>query len=199
MANSQVPDRNGPPQVSQSGAEASLEASADANGRAFSDQAIHLMRTAQLNGLTHARMADQKASILLGATFLVFSLSISRALTGQLPIALTVLASFSFASSLCAVMAVLPSVTRPKGPEMNTNLLFFGHFAWMDEAEWTDELLDALETDESVFRTMAHDMYQNGLVLQAKKFRYLSVAYRIFIAGLATTLVVFAAEMMWGV
>lgn len=166
--------------------------------RAFSAQAVHLMRTAQLNGLTHARMADQKASILLGATFLVFSLSITRALTGEVPVALSVLAGFSFASSLCAVMAVLPSVSRPRGKDGDPNLLFFGHFAWREEEEWTGELLDALETDESVFRTMAHDLYQNGRVLQAKKFRYLSLAYRLFIAGLVATLAVFAAEMWRG-
>jgi hypothetical protein len=166
--------------------------------RAFSPQAIHLLRTAQVNGLTHARMADQKASILLGATFLVFSLSITRALTGEVPIALSVLACFAFASSLGAVMAVLPSITPPKGPQGKANLLFFGHFAWMDEAEWTEDLLDALETDESVYRTMAHDLYQNGIVLQTRKFRYLSVAYRIFIAGLIVTLIVFGVEMMRG-
>lgn len=163
--------------------------------RVFSPHAIHLMRTAQLNGVTQARMADQKASILLGATFLVFSLSITRALTGDMPVALSVLAAFCFASSLGAVMAVLPNVGRPKGKDANTNLLFFGHYAWMDEEEWTQDLLSALETDETVFRTMAHDMYQNGKVLQAKKFRYLSIAYRVFIAGLAVTLAVFAVEM----
>ena len=166
--------------------------------RDFSPQAIHLIRTAQVNGLTHARMADQKASILLGATFLVFSLSITRALTGEVPIALTVLATFAFASSLCAVLAVLPSVSRSKGAAKHRNLLFFGHFAWMDEDEWTDELLERLETDERVYRTMAHDLYQNGVVLQAKKFRYLSFAYRIFITGLIVTLLVFGAEMLFG-
>mgnify|MGYP006952609611 CR=1 FL=1 len=188
MAESEGPERDTPPPPSAGG------------GRAFSPNAVHLMRTAQLNGLTHARMADQKASILLGATFLVFSLSITRALTGEVPVALSVLAGFSFASSLCAVMAVLPAVSRPKGkqPAEESNLLFFGHFAWRDEEEWTAELLEALETDESVFRTMAHDLYQNGRVLQAKKFRYLSFAYRLFIAGLVVTLAVFAAEMWRG-
>lgn len=168
--------------------------------RTFSLQAVHLMRTAQLNGLTHARMADQKASILLGATFLVFSLSITRALTGEVPVALSVLAGFSFASSLCAVMAVLPSVSRPRGrgQQAKSNLLFFGHFAARDEEEWTADLLDALKTDESVFRTMAQDLYQNGQVLQTKKFRYLSLAYRLFIAGLVATLLVFAVEMLRG-
>lgn len=176
------------------------EAAANPGARTFSANAVHLMRTAQLNGLTHARMADQKASILLGATFLVFSLSITRALTGNVPVALSVLAGFSFASSLCAVMAVLPAVSRPKGTKQRakSNPLFFGHFAWRDEEEWTAELLEALETDESVFRTMAHDLYQNGQVLQAKKFRYLSFAYRLFIAGLVATLLVFAVEMLRG-
>lgn len=170
----------------------------EGGGRVFSPHAIHLMRTAQLNGLTQSRMADQKASILLGATFLVFSLSITRALAGDAPMALSVLAGFAFASSLCAVMAVLPSVSRPKGKAKakKANLLFFGHFAGREEVEWTDELLDALETDERVFRTMAHDLYQNGQVLQAKKFRYLSFAYRLFIAGLVATLLMFAVEML---
>jgi len=178
-------DRNDPAPLSESGQ------------RAFSPHAIHLMRTAQMNGVTQARMADQKASILLGATFLVFSLSITRALTGEVPIALSVLAAFSFASSLCAVMAVLPSVSRPKDKtKEKSNLLFFGHFAWRDETEWTEDLLDVLESDERVFRTMAHDLYQNGRVLQAKKFRYLSLAYRLFIAGLVATLLVFTVEML---
>lgn len=176
------PEESAPPQVGE---------------RSFSPHAIHLMRTAQMNGLTHARMADQKASILLGATFLVFSLSITRALTGEVPLALYVLAGFSFASSLCAVMAVLPAVADPAGKRVRgkSNLLFFGHFAGRDEEEWTSELLTALETDESVFRTMAHDLYQNGRVLQTRKYRYLSAAYRLFVVGLVATLLVFGAEM----
>jgi hypothetical protein len=161
----------------------------------YSNHAIHLMRTTQQNTLKLSQMADQKASILLGATFLVFSLSVSRALTGQMPIALGILAGFSFLSSLCAVMAVLPAVSRPKGKLKLTNLLFFGHFAWLDEQEWTDDLLCRMETDEQVFRTIAHDIYQNGQVLQGKKYRVLALAYKVFMTGLFLTLAVFAFEV----
>lgn len=175
------------------------DAGGEAPGRRFSPQAIHLMRTAQLNGLTQARMADQKASILLGATFLVFSLSISRVLAGNVPVALSVLACFAFASSLCAVMAVLPSVEPARTKGQTRNLLFFGHYSDLGEQEWIEELLDTLETDESVYRTMAHDMYQNGQVLRHRKFRFLTLAYRLFIAGLVVTLGVFAVEMFGGV
>ena len=58
----------------------------------YSPNAVHMMRTAQLNTLQLSQMADHKASILLGATFLVFSLSVSRALTGQMPLSLAILA-----------------------------------------------------------------------------------------------------------
>ena len=161
----------------------------------YSNHAIHLMRTAQMSTLKLSQMADQKASILLGATFLVFSLSVSRALTGQMPVSLMILASFSFASSLCAVMAVLPKVGRPMGSENNRNLIFFGHYTWMDEDEWTEKLLERLKTDRTVFETMAHDMYQNGQVLAGKKYRFLALAYKVFMTGLFVTLTVFGFEM----
>lgn len=164
----------------------------------YSSHAIHLMRTAQMSTLKLSQMADQKASILLGATFLVFSLSVSRALTGQMPVSLMILASFSFASSLCAVMAVLPKVGRPDGKVKNRNLIFFGHYTWMDEEEWTEELLERLETDRTVFETMAHDMYQNGQVLAGKKYRFLALAYKVFMTGLFVTLTVFGIEMAMG-
>ena len=163
--------------------------------KSYSAHAIHLMRTAQLGTLKLSQMADQKASILLGATFLVFSLSVSRALTGQMPVSLMILAGFSFLSSLCAVMAVLPKVGRPDGKEAKTNLLFFGHFTSMDEEEWQDLLLERLESDETVFRTMAHDLYQNGQVLAGKKYRFLALAYKTFMAGLFVTLAVFLFEI----
>jgi len=95
-------------------------------------------------------------------------------------------------------MAVLPAVNRPKGKMKLTNLLFFGHFAWLDEQEWTDELLCRMETDEQVFRTIAHDIYQNGQVLYRRKYRFLAYAYRLFIAGLCVTLAVFAFEWFKG-
>lgn len=166
-----------------------------ADEAAYSPHAIHLMRTAQLNTLHLSQMADQKASILLGATFLVFSLSVSRALTGEMPVSLAILAAFSFLSSLCAVMAVLPSVKRPAAKGDSANLLFFGHFAGRDEAEWTDELLQRLEADETVFRTMARDIYQNGRVLHGRKYRFLALAYKVFMAGLFLTLIAFAVEV----
>jgi len=168
--------------------------------RIFSENAIHMIRTAQINTLTLSQMADQKASILMGATFLVFSLSISRSLTGEMPTSLVLLALFSFLSSVCAVIAVVPSIGKPgsagAAANFKPNRLFFGHFTAIEESEWADSLLDDMTVDEAVLRTMMHDLYQNGCVLQRRKYRFLALAYRIFIVGLFVTLLMFALEFM---
>lgn len=163
----------------------------------YSNHAIHLVRTAQTVNLALSQMADSKASILMGATFVVFTITLGQARNGQLPAPLLVLAAFAFASALCAVMAVLPSIggaKRGAKPAPRPNKLFFGAFTAMDEDEWTESVLADLRSDEAVFRTMLHDMYQNGQVLQHKKYRYLGYAYRLFIAGLCATVVMFIAE-----
>jgi hypothetical protein len=160
----------------------------------YSVLAVQALRTAQNMTLTLSQMADQKASILMGATFVVFSLSIGRALDGHLPWSLAILAMFCFLSALCAVLAVMPSLPRADSPD-EKNLLFFGHIAAMDEEEWTLKVLERIKTDEGLYRTMLRDMYQNGQVLYRRKYRYLGYAYRVFVAGLVLTLASFVVEL----
>lgn len=163
----------------------------------YSNHAIHLVRTVQTMNLTLSQMADSKASILMGATFVVFTITMGQAKNGSLPASLLVLAAFAFASAMCAVIAVLPSIGRPSkgsGPAMSPNRLFFGTFTAMDEEEWTQSVLADLKSDEGTFRLMLHDMYQNGQVLQNKKYRFLGYAYRLFMLGLCATVAMFIAE-----
>lgn len=163
----------------------------------YSNHAIHLVRTAQQINLALSQMADQKASILMGATFLVFTIAVGQARGGTLPVSLAVLALFAFISAMCAVFAVLPSVSSPASAKLNDgvpNKLFFGYFTHMDEGEWAESILDELHADETVFRTMLHDIYQNGQVLQRKKYKYLAYAYKSFMAGLVLTVITFALE-----
>ena len=165
---------------------------------AYSQHAIHMLRTVQNNTLTLARMADQKASILMGASFLVFSIAVSRTMVGNVPWSLTILAIFAFLSALCGAIAVMPSVGRPKSGG-RTNKLFFGHFHIRDEDEWTEEILGDIVADEAVFRLMLRDIYQNGQILKHRKYRFLGYAYGLFIAGLVATLVAFLVELALGI
>lgn len=164
----------------------------------FSSNAIYLARTAQINTLTLSQMADNKASILIGATFVVFSLAVTKLIGAQLTWAILALALTAFAASLCAVFALLPaSKGSPKGAK-DANLLFFGNFAGLDEKAWQDRLINDFHDDEAVLRLMLRDVYQNGQILHRRKYRFLNYAYRAFLIGLSATMVIHMAETLLG-
>lgn len=162
--------------------------------RSYPPQAVQMVRTVQQINLALSQMADQKASILMGATFVVFTITVSQVSRGSYPLPLLILACFSFLSAIFAVAVVMPSVGRGPAPGGGTNMLFFGVFTQVGEDEFAEHVLDAITTDENMFRIMLRDIYQNGQVLQRKKYRYLGFAYRIFLAGLTLTLACFLIE-----
>ena len=162
-----------------------------AGGTAYSQQAVHLMRTAQLSQLQLSAMADTKASILMGATFVIFTITIGHAQGGTAPLPLLVLGGAAFLSAIFAILAVLPKTTTSRGGD-RPNLLFFGTFSGMDEDSFVEELIGRLKTDDDLYRTMARDIYQGGAILQRKKYRMLAWAYRIFLVGLVASCAAYA-------
>lgn len=162
--------------------------------RKLSAHAVHLVRTVTQMNIQLSQMADQKASILMGATFVVFTIAIGQARGGTMPLALLALAGFSFLSAMCAVAAVLPSFSGKGGAATNPNLLFFGTFTQWDEDEFADRVLARLGDDESIYRTMLRDIHQNGMVLMHKKYRFLRYAYLLFLCGLIVTFSIFLIE-----
>lgn len=160
----------------------------------LSPQAVHLVRTATQTNLALSQMADQKASILMGATFVVFTIAIGQASRGQFTLSLLVLAASAFVSAMFAVAAILPSISPSPGAQGTPNLLFFGVFTQLGEDEFADRVVAELGDDERIYRTMLRDIYQNGMVLQHKKYRFLGLAYRVFLGGLALTFFIFLFE-----
>ena len=183
--------------MAEQAAETELSAPAGA-AASYSPNAIHTLRTMQLSTLALSQMADQKASMLMGASFVVFSLAVGRTLAGEVAWPLAILALFAFLSALGAAIGVMPTMGRARDPAAPSNRIFFGHFWDRDEEEWTREVLAELHDDERVFRLMLHDVYQNGQVLRRRKYRYLGYAYRIFVTGLLVTLAAFVGELTFG-
>ena len=158
----------------------------------YPPNAIHLMRTTQLAHFQLSAMADHKASILMGATFVIFTITVGQSREAPPPLPLLILGGFAFLSAICAVLAVLPAIRRPRGGALN--VLFFGSFTQLKEDEFLDEITSRLGTDDTIYRTMARDIYQNGCVLQRKKYRMLGWAYRVFLIGLVASAIAFAIE-----
>jgi hypothetical protein len=160
---------------------------------AYTPNAIHMVRTVQQLTMQMSQMADQKASILMGATFVVFTVAIGQAARTEMPVALSVLALFAFISAVLAVTAVLPRAS-PHSVPANSNLLFFGNFSRLSEEEFIAQASALLHNDDQLFAAILRDIHQNGSLLARRKYRYLALAYRSFIAGLIATFVVFLWE-----
>ena len=160
----------------------------------LSVQSVHLIRTAQTNTLALSQMADGKANILIGATFVVFSLVITQVFSAEVKWSVVCLAVTSFLSAIFAVMAITPPI-RPRAVAPDKfNPLFFSHFSLLEEEEWVADVINRLHTDESLYRMMLRDLYQNGQVLHRRKFRYLAIAYHLFLGGLGLTLLIYLVE-----
>jgi Family of unknown function (DUF5706) len=155
--------------------------------------AAHLMRTTQLAQLQLSAMADHKASILMGATFVIFTITIGKAEAAIAPLPLLVLGGGAFVSAVFAILAVLPAVGGRGKPTERDNLLFFGVFTRLPEEEFIDEITRRIQTEDQIYRTMARDIHQAGSVLQRKKYRMLRWAYGTFLTGLVASCVAYVA------
>lgn len=167
--------------------------------RPLAPNAVHLVRTSLQANLQLSQMADQKANMVMGAAFVVFTLSVGQLRTGTMIVPIAILATGAFLSAICAILCVLPRVTQAEGPVgEDANILFFGIFTAMSENEFVDRIVARLDDDEKLYRTMLRDIYQNGQVLQRKKYRYLGYAYRILLTGLMLSFAAFVVELLAG-
>ena len=164
-----------------------------ADEKKFPANAIHVIRTAQTINVQLSAMADQKASILMGATFVIFTITVSQSHGQMPPLPLLILGAAAFAAAVCAVLAIVPAFGLGRG-KGRINLLFFGSFAGLEEEDYVEQFMATLRDEEEFYRVMARDMHQNGRVLARKKYRMLGFAYRIFLLGMTASLIAFIAE-----
>ena len=154
----------------------------------FPKEVHNLLVTAQTGHVALSSMADSKASILMSATFVVFSLAVGQITTNTPTVSMSLLAIFALISTILSVLAIRPRLlTPPKTVGPKTNLLFFGSFSGLDEEDYINHVVGILRSEEDTYRAMARDLYQNGRVLQFRKYRFLSHAYTTFLIGLGVT------------
>jgi hypothetical protein len=163
----------------------------------FPKEVHNLLVVAQQNHVALSEMADSKASILMGATFVVFTLTIGEIMQHKATAALLLLAGFSFAATILSVLAVRPGLMNPpKEIKPGLNTLFFGGFAGLEEEKYIDHVIGILRSEEATYRAMARDLYQNGKFMHRSKYRYLTYAYTVFLIGLVATLIAFVWELV---
>jgi len=167
---------------------------------AVNPNVIHFLRSVQNHHVVLSSMADQKANILIGVNSVIFALVVREAHVMTVPM-LVLAAASSLAAVLC-MLAVVPAIgarrrTPAQGPPPIPNLLFFGAFTQIPEAEFQEKMEVIMSTDANIRHAMTRDIYQLGTVLQTKKYRYLGWAYRVFMVGLILTFIAFAVQELF--
>jgi predicted metal-dependent HD superfamily phosphohydrolase len=161
-----------------------------------------MFRTTSNNHIELSGMADSKAHIMITVNSIILSVSVSYFLPRIISVGneeyivptvmlvLTCLVCVTF-----SILATRPSISSGKFTEEDirnkkTNLLFFGNFHQMQLQDYQWGMNQMLRDKEYLYNTMMMDIYYLGVVL-ARKYRYLRIAYTVFMLGLIAAVVAF--------
>ncbi len=154
----------------------------------FPKEVHNLLALANSTNITLSGMADTKASILMGASFVVFSMSIGDLAEGKATLPLLVLTMFSFVATVLGVMTVRPNHMPSKPiPIDKANILFFGSYTNAPRDDYVEEVIRVMTSEEETYRRLIKDLYDHGLVLRDDKFRWLYWSFTAFLIGMLLT------------
>jgi hypothetical protein len=164
----------------------------------FPKEVHNLLVLANTTNITLSGMADTKASILMGASFVVFSMSIGDLAAGKATLPLLVLTLFSFVATVFGVLTVRPNKMPDKPiPIEKANILFFGSYTNAPRDDYVEEVIKVLSSEEETYRRLARDLYDHGLVLRDDKFRWLYWSFSVFLFGMLITAAAVTIELVF--
>jgi hypothetical protein len=147
----------------------------------------YLLRNVHQQLVQLSAQADLKANIILTASVLVLSVGIARVDSSAHRWTLIVLGVGVFGALLFAIGAVLPTIPIPgrkPPPPKDPDVLFFAHFAHMDEQSFERELGSALHDDAEVYRLLIRNLHGQARYLLTKKYRLIRWSYICFVIGI---------------
>ncbi len=152
-----------------------------------------------------SQMADSKANILISVNAIILSVMVGSMyermqVDTRLQIPLGLIVVVCLASIVFGILATRPNVTegrftREDIAQKKTNLLFFGNFHNMSLDDYNWGMTELLGDKYYMNASMIKDQYFLGVVL-AKKYRYLRIAYNIFMFGLIIAMLAFLVAFL---
>ncbi|MCA9927576.1 MAG: hypothetical protein KC419_03835 [Anaerolineales bacterium] len=154
----------------------------------------HLLRQTRVHHVQLSSMADVKANMMLTLASLVITFSIRYLTDPILRWPVFALVFFCLITIFAAAYAVMPKGGRqepldPKRP--NGDILFFGNFVTLTYDEFVSAMEIVMAEPGQVYEAQVREIYELGLFLATKKYRYIRIAYATFILGLIVSGIVF--------
>src|SRR4030095_3258153 len=152
-----------------------------------------------------SQMADAKSNILISVNAIILSIMISSVFDKlktdtYLQAPFTILVVICVLSMVFSILATRPNVTsgtftKEDIANKKTNLLFFGNFHKMGYPDYDWAMTELLADKNYLYSSMIKDTYFLGIVL-AKKYKYLRIAYNIFMYGLILSMIAFTISFL---
>lgn len=166
-----------------------------------SRSAVSAMQNTKAYHMHLTVLSDQKANIVIAAASIIISVSLSQIgrFDGILSYALMTLSVFTTVALLFAILSVAPAFSKSqkkmKVDSEGFNPFFFGHYTDVELDDYKAHMLNVLKDQDQLYDSMLVDLYQMGGVLKNQKFKYLSLSYKIFFAGISIGLLMFIVAM----
>jgi predicted metal-dependent HD superfamily phosphohydrolase len=152
-----------------------------------------------------SQMADSKANILISVNAIVLSVIIGTVFEDlltdpNLQVPVMILVTVCVLAIVFGILATRPNVTsgtftKEDIANKKTNLLFFGNFHKMGLQDYDWAMTELLADKNYLYSSMIKDTYFLGIVL-AKKYKYLRIAYNIFMYGLILAVIAFVIAIL---
>src|SRR5687767_6977581 len=168
------------------------------NDPVFPKEVHNLLVAANSTNITLSGMADTKTSILMGASFVVFSISIGDIAEGRASLPILVLTTFSFIATVFGVLTVRPNrmpVSKVPIPADKINILYFGSYTNANRDEYVEEMIKVLSSEEETYRRLTADLYDHGKVLRDDKFSWLYWSFTMFLVGMLVTAIAVVLDL----
>lgn len=184
------------------------------SGKDFGRGIDTIYRNTLRGHLNLSAIADGKANMIISINALILSVLITVVTAGssftdielyknpRFIIPIMILMSGSLSAVIFAVLSVIPRSSKvdfsvDEVQELEVSLLFFNKFLKVEKDRFLDYLDGLKENQEKLYRNLGRDIYNLGTVLD-KKYRLLSIAYKLFLGGLVLGFLSFAGFQIWG-
>ena len=178
-------------------------------GKDFGRGIDTIYRITLRNHIDLSSIADGKANMIININTIAISILITVGSAGFSMSDINVNENLHFVvpiivlmvSSLSAIIfGILSAIPKVSGDNFQENipvdapksLMYFGNFLQMEKEDFVKYLRELKKDQEALYDDLSRDLYNLGLVLQ-RKYKLLSIAYRIFMGGLILTVLSFVA------
>jgi predicted metal-dependent HD superfamily phosphohydrolase len=171
------------------------------------DQGIETwFRLTSRNHMELSSMADSKANILISVNSIIISILITvlvrrLEIYPHLVLPTLLLLAINLGSIVFSILSTRPTVEQGKFKRLDikskqVNLLFFGNFHRMSSEDYEWGVKQVLSDSDFLYDSLIRDIYNLGKVL-GRKYRYLHLAYTIFMFGLIASTVAFVISSLF--